>query len=208
VPAAIVRFEKDPFRSAPLCLLCYSNGVLSYILAVRDLLKGRRILSGYNIPAEPANAMPISQVPLGYFIHNIAGSYIRVSGQKAQVLRHSNKATVVRMPSQEIRSFPKNAFATIGTIQKPRIVLSLRKAGRSRWLNRRPHVRGVAMNPISHPHGGGEGKTSGGRPSCSPWGILTKGYKTRNPRKIVTHILTTRVQYAIERRKKGLIVKV
>jgi large subunit ribosomal protein L2 len=122
IPAIPVRFERDPNRSAPLCLLCYSNGVLSYILGVRDLSATKFIYSGSDSPLEPGNALPLSKIPIGYFIHNVGGSYIRGNGQKAQILRQTNNMTVLRMPSQEIRSFVNTTFATIGTIQKSRIL--------------------------------------------------------------------------------------
>lgn len=191
VPATVIRFEKDPFRSAPLCLLCYSNGVLSYILAPKDLspLK-HRVMAGPASPIKPANALPLYAIPLGVFVHNVQ-SAVRAGGEKGVLLRRTNKLTVIRLPSSEIRGFLNSAYASIGTLATSG-TSNLLKAGRSRWLNRRPVVRGVAMNPIAHPHGGGEGKTSGGRHSCSPWGILTKGYKTRNPRKNFTHIFRKR----------------
>jgi large subunit ribosomal protein L2 len=193
IPAIVLRFEKDPFRTAPLCLLCYSNGVLSYILAPKDLLHNNRlILSGSSSPILPANALPLYAIPLGVNIHNIEGA-IRAGGKKGTLLRKTNKLTVIKLPSSEIRGYHFSSYATIGKLERINDYIKLKKAGQNRWKNKRPVVRGVAMNPIDHPHGGGEGKTSGGRPSCSPWGILTKGYKTRNPRKKFTHIFNKRI---------------
>jgi large subunit ribosomal protein L2 len=192
IPATIIRFEKDPFRNAPLCLLFYSNGVLSYILCPKDILTNKPfIYSGPDSPILPANALPLYAIPLGVAIHNINGA-IRAGGVKGTTLRKTKKLTVIKLPSSEIRGYSYSSYATIGKLEYMNKYSIVSKAGRSRWQNKRPIVRGVAMNPISHPHGGGEGKTSGGRPSCSPWGILTKGYKTRNPRKIFTHVFKTR----------------
>jgi large subunit ribosomal protein L2 len=192
IPASVIRFERDPFRTAPLCLLCYSNGVLSYILAPKDLLVSKRmVLSGPLSPISPANALPLYAIPLGVFIHNINGA-VRSGGKKALLLRKTNKLTIMKLPSSEIRGYSFSSYATIGRLEHIKPSLKLNKAGQNRWFNKRPIVRGVAMNPIDHPHGGGEGKTSGGRPSTSPWGILTKGYKTRNPRKNFTHIFVKR----------------
>jgi large subunit ribosomal protein L2 len=118
IPAVPVRFERDPNRTAPLCLLCYSNGVLSYILGVRDLSINKFVYSGSESPLEPGNALPLASIPIGYFIHNIGGSYVRSNAQRAQILRQTKYMTIIRMPSQEIRSFVNSTFATIGTIQK------------------------------------------------------------------------------------------
>jgi len=164
----------------------------SLYFATKDLLPSKRIISsGPYSPILPANALPLYAIPLGVAVHNINGA-IRAGGTKATTLRKTKKLTVIKMPSLEVRGFLSSSYATIGKLECINSRLTLRKAGQARWKNRRPVVRGVAMNPIDHPHGGGEGKTSGGRPSCSPWGILTKGYRTRNPRKNFTHVFVTR----------------
>jgi large subunit ribosomal protein L2 len=191
IPAKIIRFEKDPFRSALLTLLCYSNGILSYILTSKEIITNQQIISGNSVPILPANALPLWNIPLGVNIYNINGA-IRAGGKKGQLLRKVKSLALIKLPSSEIRGFDHSFYGTIGTIQVSKNYSSLKKAGQNRWLNKRPIVRGVAMNPIAHPHGGGEGKTSGGRPSCSPWGILTKGFKTRNPRKNLVHIFKKR----------------
>jgi len=160
------------------------------------------IMSGKNAPIFPGNALPIENIPLATTVHNLANTpsapatLVRVAGAKAHILRKipNTKFTVLRLPSGELRMFHSSSRATIGSIRDSFLLKNLKKAGRSRWLGRRPIVRGVAMNPIDHPHGGGEGKTSGGRHSCSPWGILTKVYKTRSPRKLLSHVISSRFQ--------------
>lgn len=202
VPAQVIRIEKDPFRNAPLALLYYSNGLLSYILAVTNLLTNNLIVSSSNSLLDVGNNLPIKNIPLATLVHAVSSknsSYanlVRSAGTKAQILRKMPKTQfiVLKMPSSELRLFHSTTKATIGTIEQPFLKRALRKAGAARWKGRRPIVRGVAMNPIDHPHGGGEGKTSGGRPSCSPWGILTKGVKTRSPRKLLTHIIKRRLK--------------
>jgi len=196
--AYVIRFERDPFRTAPLALLCYSNGVLSYILGCKNIHDLRHILSGPYSPLEPSNCLTLRQIPIGTHIHNIeprrgvGGLMVRTGGSKAQILRKTPNFAIIRLPSGELRYIHLSSHATIGTILTPNLFrLKLRKAGHSVWLNRRPVVRGVAANPIDHPHGGGEGKTSGGRPSVSPHGWLTKGYPTRKKPKI-SHVIRTR----------------
>jgi len=205
IPAQVVRIERDPFRNAPVALIHYSNGVLSYIIAVDGLRTNNFIISDKQPLINPGNTLPIGNIPLATLVHAVVNTnvatYVRAAGTKAQVLRKvpNSKFTVFKLPSGELRLFHFSGKATIGTIEQPFFKSKIAKAGRARWYGRRPIVRGVAMNPIDHPHGGGEGKTSGGRPSCSPWGILTKGWKTRSPRKLMTHIFSSRF---IQKKKK------
>jgi large subunit ribosomal protein L2 len=198
VPARIIRFERDPFRTAPIALLYYSNGVLSYILASKGLHDLCYIFSSMAAPIEPSNCLPLHYIPIGSSIHNIeprrgvGGLLVRTGGSKAQILRKTKNFSIIRFASGELRYIHSSLSATIGVILTPTLFRTkLRKAGQSMWLNRRPTVRGVAANPIDHPHGGGEGKSSGGRPSVSPHGWLTKGYPTRK-KAVVSHVLRTR----------------
>jgi len=197
VPASILRFERDPFRTAPITLLCYANGVLSYILASKNLHDLRYVFSSAAAPIEPSNCLPLRYIPIGTYIHNLeprrglGGLLVRAGGTKAHILRKTKDYAVVRLPSGELRYVHLSLSATVGTILNPNLFrVKLRKAGQSVWLNRSVVVRGVAMNPIDHPHGGGEGKTSGGRPSVSPHGWLTKGFPTK--RNHLSHVIRTR----------------
>lgn len=199
IPAVVLRYERDPLRGTPLLLIVYANGILSYILGVKDMKQKTIISSGLNAHILPGCATMFKRIPMGQFVHNVenwsglGGTFVRSAGNKAQILRKKKKFAVLRLPSGELRAFNEQSYATIGVIAQPKAFQhKLTKAGHNRWLGKRPIVRGVAQNPIDHPHGGGEGKTSGGRPSCSPWGILTKGYKTRNPRKSFIHIVKSR----------------
>jgi len=204
--AIVVRLEYDPNRSAFLALLKYSDGETSYIIAPQGLQAGDKVISGLqNISLLPGNAIPISQVPPSTPIYNIelhagdGAAFVRAAGSYATVVSHGTIRkgyTLITLPSTEQRLVPSHCFATIGTVSNPdHKFVNLGKAGRSRWLGWRPSVRGVAMNPIDHPLGGGEGKASGGRPSCSPWGQLAKGLITRNNKR------TDR--FIIRRRQKG-----
>jgi len=173
IPACVIRLERDPFRNAPLALLCYSNGVLSYILASKNLHDLRYIFSSNAAPIEPSNCLLLRNIPIGTHVFNIeprqglGGVFVRSGGMKSQILRKTDKFSIVRLPSGELRYIHSSLSATIGTILSPHIFQTkLRKAGQSMWLGHRPVVRGVAMNPIDHPHGGGEGKTSGADLPC------------------------------------------
>lgn len=199
IPAIVLRLEHNPSYSAPLVLIVYSNGILSYILAAKDLKARAVISSGLNAQILPGCSTMFKRIPMGQPVHNIenvpglGGTFVRAAGTKAQILRKKKNFSILRLPSGELRAFNELSYATIGAIETSKFFKSSKtKAGNNRWLGKRPVVRGVAMNPIDHPHGGGEGKTSGGRPSCSPWGILTKGYKTRNARKSFVHVIRTR----------------
>lgn len=186
LPAYVLRVEKDPIRNAYIALICYANGVLSYILQPQNLLVGSLVLSSKDpVPLSIGNTLPLEFIPIGTFIHNVQlipntrAAVGRAAGILIQVLRKTPRYTLLRLPSTELRYVPSFCMATVGAVSNPLYKFtSLRKAGQSRWLGLRPSVRGVAMNPIDHPHGGGQGKTSGGRPSVSPWAIPTKGFKT------------------------------
>jgi len=186
VPAYVLQIERDPIRNAYIALVCYANGVLSYILQPQNLKIGDIVLSSYSsIGLAIGNALPLDFIPIGTLVHNIQltpysrSVLVRAAGTFAQVLKKTPFYTLVRLPSSEIRYVSSMSLATVGAISNPLYKFSsLYKAGQARWLGRRPSVRGVAMNPIDHPHGGGQGKTSGGRPSVSPWAIPTKGFRT------------------------------
>jgi large subunit ribosomal protein L2 len=190
VPAEVVRIEYDPNRSAHIALIKYIDGQHSYILAPQRVSIGDAIISGERADIKPGNAMFLKNIPVGTVVHNIelkpgkGGQMARSAGTEAQVVGRDSGYVLLRLSSGEIRMFQGNSMATVGSVSNPdQKNISLGKAGRSRWLGRKPSVRGVAMNPIDHPHGGGEGKTSGGRHPVTPWGKPTKGYKTRSKRK-------------------------
>lgn len=190
VPARVASIEYDPNRTARIALLHYADGEKRYILAPLGIKVGETVSSGPDAEVKSGNALPLSRIPLGISIHNIEFS----PGKGAQIVRSAGGAAVmiaregnfarVRLPSGEIRLIHVDCMATIGQLGNVEHEgISIGKAGRSRWLGRRPKVRGVAMNPIDHPHGGGEGKSSGGRHPSTPWGKPTKGYKTRKVKK-------------------------
>lgn len=190
IPATVKAIEYDPNRTARLALLFYIDGEKRYIIAPDGLKVGDKLMSGENSEIRVGNALPLDKIPLGMAIHNIeivpgkGGQVARSAGSSAQLMAKEGDFALIRMPSNEIRRFHLNCYATIGQVSNIEWNnVSLGKAGRNRWLSRRPHVRGVAMNPIDHPMGGGEGKSSGGRHPCSPWGQLAKGLKTRKKRK-------------------------
>ncbi|ADI85608.1 50S ribosomal protein L2 [Geobacter sulfurreducens] len=186
VPAKVASIEYDPNRSARIALLHYADGEKRYILAPLDLKVGDSIVASSNADIKPGNALPLRAIPLGTIIHNIelkigkGGQLARSAGTFAQLMAKEGKYAQVKLPSGEVRMVLLDCMATIGQVGNiDHENVSIGKAGRSRWLGRRPKVRGVAMNPVDHPHGGGEGRTSGGRHPVTPWGIPTKGYKTR-----------------------------
>ncbi len=190
IPAIVHSIEYDPNRTARIALLHYADGEKRYILAPNGLNVGDRVMSGQEAEIKVGNAMPLDRIPMGMEIHNIelvpgkGAQVARGAGSYAQVIAKEGDFGLVKMPSGEIRKFRLNCYATIGQVSNVDWNnVSLGKAGRSRWMGRRPHVRGVAMNPIDHPMGGGEGKSSGGRHPCSPWGQLAKGLKTRKKTK-------------------------
>jgi len=186
VPAKVASIEYDPNRSANIALLHYVDGEKRYILAPMDLRVGDRIESGPEAEIRPGNALPLARMPLGSTIHAIelkpgkGAQLVRAAGGSAQLMAREGAYATIRMPSGEHRLVHASCMATVGQVGNPdHENRSIGKAGRSRWYGKRPNVRGVAMNPIDHPMGGGEGKSSGGRHPCTPWGIPTKGHKTR-----------------------------
>jgi len=186
IPAKVVSIEYDPCRSARIALLNYADGEKRYILAPLSLKVGDAVISSKQADIKPGNTLPIRFIPLGTIIHNIelkigkGAQLARSAGTFAQLMSKDTKYAQVKLPSSEVRMILMDCKATIGQVGNvDHENVSIGKAGRSRWLGIRPHVRGVAMNPVDHPHGGGEGRTSGGRHPVTPWGIPTKGYKTR-----------------------------
>ena len=186
IPATVASIEYDPNRSARIALLHYLDGEKSYILAPDKLLVGDRVESGENVEIKTGNTMPLANIPMGTHIHNIelhvgyGGQLARSAGGYAQLMAKEGKYAQVKLPSGEVRMILLGCRATIGEIGNlDHENISLGKAGRSRHLGRRPHVRGVAMNPVDHPLGGGEGRSSGGRHPVTPWGVPTKGFRTR-----------------------------
>jgi large subunit ribosomal protein L2 len=186
VEARVAAIEYDPNRSARIALLHYVDGDKRYIIAPKGLEVGARVVSGPQAPFNVGNAMPLERIPLGTLVHNVemvpgrGGQLARGAGTYAQVMAKEGNQVTLRLPSGEMRMVHRTCQATIGEVGNPTHENVVRgKAGKSRWLGRRPHVRGVAMNPIDHPMGGGEGKSSGGGHPVSPWGWKTKGMKTR-----------------------------
>ena len=187
VPATVERLEYDPNRSAFIALVRYADGELSYILAPQRLAVGDTVVSGASVDVKPGNAMPIGNIPVGTIVHNVeikpgkGGQIARSAGAYAQIVGRDQGYVILRLMSGEQRLILGSCLASIGAVSNPdHMNTSAGKAGRSRWLGRRPHNRGVAMNPVDHPHGGGEGRTSGGRHPVTPWGKPTKGKKTRS----------------------------
>lgn len=187
VPARVASIEYDPNRSARICLLHYADGEKRYILWPVGLKTGDTVTAGDDAEINPGNALPIRNIPLGTILHNIellpgkGGQMVRSAGGAAQLMAKEGAYAQVRLPSGEQRRVLVECYATIGQVGNlDHSHISLGKAGRKRWLGRRPHNRGVSMNPVDHPMGGGEGKASGGRHPCSPWGVPAKGYRTRN----------------------------
>ena len=186
VTGVIERLEYDPNRTAFIALVKYSDGELAYILAPQRVKAGDAVVAGAKVDIKPGNAMQLSSIPVGTIIHNIemkpgaGGKMARSAGQFAQLVGKDSGYAQVKLMSGELRVVRGECMATIGAVSNPdNSNQSLGKAGRSRWLGRKPHQRGVVMNPVDHPHGGGEGRTSGGRHPVTPWGKPTKGYKTR-----------------------------
>jgi large subunit ribosomal protein L2 len=190
IPAVVNSIQYDPNRSTRIALLHYADGEKRYILAPEGLKKGDRVISGKDAPAAVGNCLPLSHIPLGMDVHNIemqpgrGGVLCRAAGIRATLAARDADWAQINLPSGEIRRVPAACRATIGTLSNPdHMGIMLGKAGRKRWMGRRPHVRGTAMNPIDHPHGGGEGRTKGGRHPVSPWGKSAKGGATRKRRK-------------------------
>jgi large subunit ribosomal protein L2 len=190
IPGTVKTIEYDPNRSSFIALISYSDGDYSYILAPEGLKVGDTIQAGENAEIKKGNALPLDKIPPGTNVHNIelhigkGGQMARSAGSFATIAAKDGDYVLIKLPSSEVRKIRKECYATVGTISnKDHNLVSLGKAGRSRWLGIRPSVRGVVQNPVDHPHGGGEGKTSGGRHPVSPWGQPTKGYKTRRKAK-------------------------
>lgn len=199
IPARVATIEYDPNRSSYIALLKYADGEKRYMLAPAGLQVGQTVLSGAEADILVGNALPLQNIPLGITIHNIelqpgrGGQLVRSAGGAAQLLAKEGQYAQVRLPSGEIRKIHIRCMATVGQVGNlDHENISLGKAGRSRYLGIRPHVRGVAMNPVDHPHGGGEGKTSGGRNPVTPWGQPTRGYKTRRNRRTDRFIVKRR----------------
>lgn len=205
IPAVVAEIEYDPNRTARIALLHYSDGEKRYILAPAGLKQGDQIMSGVNnrtgesADIKPGNALEMSKIPVGTVIHNIemnpgrGGQLCRSAGSYAQLIAKEGKYALLRLPSGEVRKILAACKATIGQVGNlSHENISLGKAGRNRWLGRRPKVRGVAMNPIDHPLGGGEGRSSGGRHPVSPWGMPAKGYKTRDKKKASSKLIIKR----------------
>jgi len=198
IPATVKTIEYDPNRTARIAKLFYADGVKTYIIAPEGLKVGQQVISGSNIPPELGNALPLAEIPLGTIVHNIeiqpgnGAAMARSAGSYAQLLAREGKYATIKLPSGEMRLVLNRCMATIGTVSNSdHMNVQLGKAGRNRWLGRRPRVRGVAMNPVDHPMGGGEGRASGGHPR-SRNGIYAKGFKTRSPKKYSNNSIISR----------------
>ncbi len=205
VPATVERLEYDPNRTAFIALVKYEDGELAYILAPQRLAAGDVVVAGEKVDVKPGNAMPLRSVPIGTIVHNVelrpgaGGKIARAAGTYVQLVGRDQGYAILRLSSGEQRKVRAECMATVGAVSNPdNQNQTLAKAGRSRWLGRRPHVRGVVMNPVDHPHGGGEGRTSGGRHPVTPWGKPTKGKRTRSNKATDKYILRSRH----ERKKK------
>lgn len=187
IPAKVETIEYDPNRSANIALVCYADGERRYILAPHGLKVGDKVIAAGNADIQPGNALPMTAIPLGTTLHNIemrpgkGGQMVRAAGGGAQLMAREGGYVLLRLPSGEMRRVLARCYATVGQVGNlDHENETIGKAGRRRWKGWRPTVRGVAMNPVDHPHGGGEGRTAGGRHPVSPWGVPTKGKKTRN----------------------------
>jgi large subunit ribosomal protein L2 len=205
-PGTVERLEYDPNRTSFIALLRYPDGEQAYIIAPQRLAVGETVIAGVQVDVKPGNAMPLASIPVGTIVHNIetkigkGGALARSAGSYAQIVGRDQGYVAVRLGSGEQRLVHGQCFATVGAVSNPdHMNASLGKAGRNRWLGRRPHNRGVTMNPVDHPHGGGEGRTSGGRHPVSPWGKPTKGKKTRSNKATDKFIVASRHV----RKKKG-----
>ncbi len=197
IPAKVATIEYDPNRSANIALLHYTDGEKRYILAPVGIKVGDRVITGADADIKPGNCLKLANIPLGTVVHNIemrpgkGGQLARSAGSSAQLMAREGKYATLRMPSGEMRMISVECKATVGQVGNiDHENVSLGKAGRTRWHGKKPHVRGVAMNPVDHPMGGGEGRSSGGRHPCTPWGVPTKGYRTRKPKqsdKLIIH---------------------
>lgn len=199
IPAVVERIEYDPNRTAFIALVKYQDGELSYILAPQRLAVGDTVVSALQADVKPGNTMPLMAMPVGTIVHNVemkpgrGGQIARSAGTYAQYVGRDSGYAILRLNSGEQRRVHQNCVATVGAVSNPdHGNISIAKAGRNRWLGKRPHVRGVAMNPVDHPHGGGEGRSSGGRHPVTPWGKPTKGKRTRNNKRTDQFIARSR----------------
>ena len=201
IPAKVASIEYDPNRSARIALLQYADGEKRYILSPLNLSVGDEVMSGPEADIKPGNTLPLKNIPLGTHIHNIelrigkGGQIVRSAGTYAQLMAKEDRYALIKLPSSEVRMVLLNCMATIGQVGNvTHENIDLGKAGRKRWLGKRPKVRGVAMNPVDHPMGGGEGRSSGGRHPCTPWGVPTKGYRTRKNKRTNRFIVKRRTK--------------
>jgi large subunit ribosomal protein L2 len=199
IPATVTTIEYDPNRSSRIALLAYADGEKRYIIQPEGLKVGQKVLSGPEADILVGNALPLRNIPPGTQIHNLelkpgkGGQMVRSAGGAAQLIAKEAEYALVKLPSGETRKISQDCMATIGQVGNlDHENVTIGKAGRSRWLGKRPHNRGVSMNPVDHPHGGGEGKTSGGRHPVTPWGQPTRGYKTRNNKRTDKFIVSRR----------------
>ena len=190
MPAVVERLEYDPNRTAFIALITYEDGEQSYILAPQRLAIGDQVEAGIGADIKPGNALPLANIPVGTLVHNVelkpskGGQLARSAGTYVQIIGRDRGHAILRLASGEVRLVRSECMASIGAVSNPdQQNIKIGKAGRNRWLGKRPHVRGVVMNPVDHPHGGGEGRTSGGRHPVTPWGKPTKGKRTRNNKK-------------------------
>ncbi len=202
VVGTVLNIQYDPNRTAFIALIEYEDGEKAYILAPQRLSAGDKVIAGNKVDIKPGNAMPLKNMPVGTIIHNIemkpgkGAQMVRSAGTYAQLVGRDQGYAQVKLASGELRIILSDCMASVGAVSNPdHMNTNMGKAGRNRWKGRRPHVRGVVMNPVDHPHGGGEGKSSGGRNPVTPWGVPTKGYKTRKKGKASD-------KYIIRRRKK------
>jgi len=207
VSATVERLEYDPNRTAFVALIKYEDGELSYILAPQRLAPGDKVIADDKVDVKPGNAMPLANMPIGTIVHNVemkqgkGGQIARAAGAYVQLVGRDSGYAILRLNSGETRMVPSACMATVGAVSNPdNSNVSLSKAGRTRWKGRKPVVRGVAMNPVDHPHGGGEGRTSGGRHPVTPWGKSTKGKRTRTNKASDKYILRSR---HLKKKKKG-----
>jgi large subunit ribosomal protein L2 len=198
-PARVERIEYDPNRTAFIALVKYSDGELAYILAPQRLGEGDTVVAGERVDVKPGNATPVGNMPIGTIVHNVefkigkGGQIARSAGSYAQIVGRDQEYVILRLNSGEQRLVHGRCMGTIGAVSNPdHMNISIGKAGRTRWLGWRPHNRGVSMNPVDHPLGGGEGRSSGGRHPVTPWGFPTKGKKTRSNKRTTRFIISSR----------------
>jgi large subunit ribosomal protein L2 len=211
VPAKVAAIEYDPNRNARIALLYYQDGEKRYILHPANLPVGATVIAGEEVPIEVGNAMPLAKVPLGTVVHNVeltpgrGGQIVRAAGTSAQVVAKEGNFVTLKLPSSEVRMIRRECYATIGAVGNSEARnISLGKAGRTRWQGRRPQVRGSVMNPVDHPHGGGEGRAPIGRPGpATPWGKPALGYKTRKKKKASNALIVRRRRRSSKRGRGG-----